>query len=251
MAWFHRLWVSSLRCHHRTAHKFATDAGNTGRGENLRNYMGERVTWDSFYSHNCQSGSSHFDWFFSYDFLRNFLLSLVGDLAPKGYLGPRLHVLDVGCGTSDVGLCLFRDSPVPVMVSCIDRSAPAVLTMRDKLKGLSTISQHPDSRLEYIQGDATDLHSFPSASVSLVLDKGTSDALLRSGTLEACSMVKEALRVLQPNGKLVQLTDEDPDARIPFLEKAGAGPGVTFQELGEKGGMLYYAYIVTRNAPSS
>ncbi|KAM4722699.1 citrate synthase-lysine N-methyltransferase CSKMT, mitochondrial isoform 2-T2 [Rhinophrynus dorsalis] len=208
--------------------------------------MGDRVTWDSFYTSHSPNDTSHFDWFFGYDYLKGFLLSLIRDMVPERYIGPPLHVLDVGCGTSDVGLGLFCDSPLPVLVSCIDRSAPAVLCMNDKLvKGSPVIPGHPDSRLEYIQGDVTDLHGFPSASVSLVLDKGTSDSLLRSSREEAHKMVQEALRVLQPNGKLVQLTDEDPDARLPFLEKAGAGPAVALHELGDKYGMTYYAYIVT------
>ncbi|CAH2325053.1 Hypothetical predicted protein [Pelobates cultripes] len=245
MALIRRLLCSSLPRNH-SARTFGADAGNPGTGERLRNSMGERATWDTFYSRSFPNDSLHFDWFFGYDFLRGFLLSLIGDIAPKVFVGTPLHVVDVGCGTSDLGLCLYRDSPIPIMVSCIDRSEPAVLAMRERLKkGHPVIPQHPDSHLEYIQGDATDLSTFPSTSVSLVLDKGTSDALLRSSRLEACNMVKESLRILQPTGKLVQLTDEDPDARLPFLEKAGAGPTVTPHELGEKNGVLYYAYIVT------
>uniref|UniRef100_A0A8C5R2Q8 Citrate synthase-lysine N-methyltransferase CSKMT, mitochondrial n=1 Tax=Leptobrachium leishanense TaxID=445787 RepID=A0A8C5R2Q8_9ANUR len=248
-----RLLISSLR-RHCSGRTLGTNAvtSNPGKGESLRNSMGDRATWDNFYSSHSLGDTSHFDWFFGYNFLRGFLLSMIGDVAPKGDEGPPLHILDVGCGTSDLGFCLFRDSPIPVTVSCIDRCEPAVLAMRERLdKGHPVIPQHPGSRLEYIQGDATDLHMFPSASISLVLDKGTSDALLRSGKTEAYSMVKEAFRVLHPYGKLVQLTDEDPDARLDFLEKAGVGSAVALQELGERDGILYYAYIVTPTPQSS
>ncbi|XP_053304784.1 citrate synthase-lysine N-methyltransferase CSKMT, mitochondrial [Spea bombifrons] len=244
MAFFRRLLLSSLR--YCTTQKFGTEAGTGEMGETLRNCMGDRATWDAFYSQSSPDNSSHFDWFFSYNFLQDFLLSLLSNLAQESYAGHPLHILDVGCGISDLGLCLFRDSPISVLVSCIDRCEPAILTMRNRIThGHSVISRHPDSCLQYIQGDVTDLYWIPSASVSLVLDKGTSDSLMRSGMLEATNMVKEALRVLRPGGKLVQLTDEDPDVRLPFLEKAGAGPFTILHKLMNKDGMFYYAYITT------
>ncbi|KAM4618034.1 LOW QUALITY PROTEIN: citrate synthase-lysine N-methyltransferase CSKMT, mitochondrial-like [Discoglossus pictus] len=227
---------------HHPSQEAETGMGNAGKGESLRHNMGDGKTWDSIYS-GPTPGSKHFDWFFSFDFLSGFLLSVVCDVAPPGYMGPPLHVLDLGCGTSDVGLGLYRDSPLPVRVSCVDRSIPAVASMNHHLDGHCVTPTHRDSHLEYIQGDVTNLHGFQSDTVALVLDKGTSDSLLHSGKKEACSMVREALRVLQPAGRLVQLTDEDPDARIPFLEEAGAGPVVTFHGLGDGDGISYYAYI--------
>ncbi|CAI9624156.1 unnamed protein product [Staurois parvus] len=78
------------------------------------------------------------------------------------------------------------------------------------------VPAHQDSHLEYLESDVTHLHAFLSGSVSLVLDKGTSDSLLRSGSEQAQKLVLESLRVLKKGGKLVQFTDEDPDARLPF-----------------------------------
>ncbi|KAG8437909.1 hypothetical protein GDO86_008559 [Hymenochirus boettgeri] len=227
--------------HYRLSRKLWTDNG----GDSLRYHMGDGVTWDSFYNRLSSSNSLHFDWFSSYNHLKDFLLSLLNDIAAEQHTETPLKLLDVGCGTSDVGLGIFCDSTVPVCVSCIDRSAPAILAMNNILKGPTIVPKHPNSCLKYIQGDATDLHGFPSSSTSLVLDKGTSDSLLRLSKMDAQRMVKEALRVLHPRAKLVQLTDEDPDARLPFLEEAGAGPGVTFHELGDRDSMPYYAYIVT------
>ncbi|XP_012809792.2 citrate synthase-lysine N-methyltransferase CSKMT, mitochondrial isoform X1 [Xenopus tropicalis] len=245
MLCFRRIFITSVR--HYSTRKQGTDAGRWG--ESLRDNMGAAGTWDSIYNCCSPNGSLHFDWFFGYNHMRSFLHSLICDLAPQNYTGLPLHLIDLGCGTSDVGLGLFCDSPVPVLVSCIDRSAPAIFAMNNILtKGPPITPRHPDSCVQFIEGDATDLHDFPSASVSLVLDKGTSDSLLRSSRMEAHKMVKEALRVLHPKGKLVQLTDEDPDARLHFLEEAGAGPEVTFHNLGDSDGIFYYAYIVT---PSS
>ncbi|XP_018113158.1 citrate synthase-lysine N-methyltransferase CSKMT, mitochondrial isoform X4 [Xenopus laevis] len=242
MLGFRRFFITSMRQY--SSRKQGTDTGSWG--ESLRDNMGAAVTWDSIYNCYSSNKSLHFDWFFGYNHMRSFLHSLICELAPQKYTGPPLHLIDLGCGTSDVGLGIYRDSPVPVLMSCVDRSAPAIVAMNNILtKGPPIIPRHPDSCLQFIEGDATDLHGFPSASVSLVLDKGTSDSLLRSSRMEAHRMVKEALRILHPKGKLVQLTDEDPDARLHFLEEAGVGPEVTFQILGDRDDISYYAYIVT------
>ncbi|KAM5137735.1 citrate synthase-lysine N-methyltransferase CSKMT, mitochondrial isoform 1-T2 [Mantella aurantiaca] len=240
----HRLWFSLRQP---KAQYFGTDAGSKGKGESLRNSMGEKITWDNIYSNNPYNGFSHFDWFFGYEHLKGFLFSLINEIASDKSTGPPIRVLDLGCGTSDVGVGLFRDSQFPLLISCIDNSAPAIHSMRRKLITETPIlPAHQGSLLEYVESDVTHLHAFPSGSVSLVLDKGTSDSLLRSGREQAQQMLLEALRVLKKGGKLVQFTDEDPDARISFLEKLGAQPNMTFHDLGLNDGVTYYAYIVTR-----
>ncbi|XP_073521422.1 citrate synthase-lysine N-methyltransferase CSKMT, mitochondrial-like [Phyllobates terribilis] len=239
----HRMLVLCLR--KPLVQRFGTN-GDRIHGDSLRHSMGSSLTWDNIYS---SKDASHFDWFCNYKDLRGLLLPLIQEMAPTTqHSGQPLHVLDLGCGTSDVGLGLFRDSSVPLLISCVDRSQPAVLAMKDQFMQGLVIPEHRGSRLDYIEGDVTDLRDVPSGSVSLVLDKGTSDALLRSGTEQAQRLVQEALRVLQIGGKLLQLTDEDPDARLSFLEKAGAGPDVTFHDIGDKDVMSYYVYIVTRSS---
>ncbi|XP_077311984.1 citrate synthase-lysine N-methyltransferase CSKMT, mitochondrial [Lithobates pipiens] len=240
----HRLWLSLRQP--RTQY-FGTDAGTRGKGESLRNSMGDRITWDNIYSKSSHNGFSHFDWFFGYEQLKGRLLSLINEIALGDHTGSPIHVLDLGCGTSDVGVGLFRDSQLPLLISCVDNSAPAIHAMRKSLLTETPIvPAHQDSQLEYLESDVTQLHGFLSGSVSLVLDKGTSDSLLRSGREQAEKMVLAALRVLKKGGKLVQFTDEDPDARLPFLEKLGAQPNVTFHDLALNDGVTYYAYIVTR-----
>ncbi|KAM3919703.1 citrate synthase-lysine N-methyltransferase CSKMT, mitochondrial isoform 1-T2 [Leptodactylus fuscus] len=228
--------------------RFGTNGDKT-HGESLRHGMGSSLVWDNIYSSKNSKDPSHFDWFCGYKDLQRLLLPLLCEMAPTiKHTGQPLHVLDLGCGTSDVGLGLFRDSDVAVLISCIDRSKPAVLAMRERFVHQPVIPKHQGSHLEYIEADVTDLHGVRSGSISLVLDKGTCDSLLRAGTQEAQRLVQEALRVLQMGGKLVQFTDEDPDARLTFLEKAGAGPNVTFHDLSDRDGITYYAYIVTRSS---
>lgn len=54
----------------------------------------------------------------------------------------------------------------------------------------------------------------------VVIDKGTTDSLLKSkdGHQLAESSMTEIFRVLHPKGVLWQITDEDPDVRLLFLQ---------------------------------
>uniref|UniRef100_A0A670JL46 Citrate synthase lysine methyltransferase n=1 Tax=Podarcis muralis TaxID=64176 RepID=A0A670JL46_PODMU len=164
------------------------------------------------------SHHGHFDWFFSYDDVSEFLLSFLQSL-PAG----RTQILDVGCGTSALSLGLFRDSPRQLHISCLDFSPPAIDSLRQLVRE-SPPPGHPLSELHCFLADATALTStFEEGSFHLVLDKGTCDTLLRcpQGPGRAKTLVSECLRVLRPTGNLLQFSDEDPDARVPFLEQAG------------------------------
>ncbi|XP_068779882.1 citrate synthase-lysine N-methyltransferase CSKMT, mitochondrial [Struthio camelus] len=204
--------------------------------------MEQPGAWDRFYARRERAGAAgHFEWFFGYE--------AVAGLLPPLLRGPGVaRVLDVGCGTSALGPALYRCCPRPVHVCCLD-AAPAALAALGRLLRSAPPPRHPDSRLRLCLGDATDLagSGFAPASFRLVLDKGTCDALLRcpAGPGRAGRLVAECLRVLQPGGRLLQFSDEDPDARVPFLERVGVA-GVTVQELGVPGVVPYFAYTVEK-----
>ncbi|KAK9541891.1 hypothetical protein VZT92_001909 [Zoarces viviparus] len=109
------------------------------------------------------------------------------------------------------------------------------------------------SRLEFVELDCTQLHEhYGCSSVDLIVDKGTTDALLRSkeGKWKANQVLKQCLKVLRSSGSLLQFSDEDPDARLLWLEMEAQEPGVMaadvgVQEVGERRGMTYYCYQVT------
>uniref|UniRef100_A0A8D2KR78 Citrate synthase-lysine N-methyltransferase CSKMT, mitochondrial n=1 Tax=Varanus komodoensis TaxID=61221 RepID=A0A8D2KR78_VARKO len=210
--------------------------------DNLLCQMDQRDTWDRFYAAKGDgaAGPRHFEWFFGYREIAGLLLTHLQGLPP----GPA-RVLDVGCGTSGLGLGLLRDCPRRLRVSCLDFSPPAVATLRRLLRE-SPPPRHPLSRLRCHVADATRLAgAFPPRSFHLVLDKGTCDALLRGprGPGRAGGLVAACLALLRPEGRLLQFSDEDPDARAPFLERAGGVP-VAVQEVGCFGGIRYYAYIL-------
>ncbi|XP_062454859.1 citrate synthase-lysine N-methyltransferase CSKMT, mitochondrial [Rhea pennata] len=204
--------------------------------------MEQPSTWNRFYTHRERTGATgHFEWFFGYEAVAELLLPLLG--------GPgAARVLDVGCGTSALGLGLYRDCPHPVHVCCLD-AAPAALVALRRLLRAAPPPRHPKSCIRLHLGDATDLAGggFAPASLRLVLDKGTCDVLLRCpvGPGRAGQLVAECLWALQPGGQLLQFSDEDPDARVPFLEQAGAAR-VSVQELGVPGGVPYYVYTIKK-----
>lgn len=209
--------------------------------------MDKKATWDRFYT---ESSSSSFDWFFSFDTVRHFIMPL---LQSQSHQDPLLQVLDMGCGTSSLGPSIYRHSSLPCRVTCADISPVAVRLMQEHFQAEAIQPLNLSSQLEFVELDCTQLHKrFSSGTVDLIVDKGTTDALLRSkeGSGKASTVLKQCLKVLRVSGSLLQFSDEDPDARLLWLETEARGQGVvaadvTVQEVGELRGVCYYCYQVT------
>ncbi|XP_063172718.1 citrate synthase-lysine N-methyltransferase CSKMT, mitochondrial [Candoia aspera] len=206
--------------------------------------MDQREAWDRFYARKEKAGTPRpFDWFFGYKEISPLLGSVLRGLPPG-----QARILDVGCGTSSLGLELYRRSPTQVHVCCLDFSAPAIECLARLLRD-SPPPCHPLSELDCHLGDATQLsHHFAPGSFHFILDKGTCDSVVRGCPHRARRLVAECLRVLSPGGCLLQISDEDPDARVPFLETAG-GANVSIQEIASINGISYFAYTLSQRAP--
>ena len=76
--------------------------------------------------------------------------------------------------------------------------------------------------------------TFPSSSFSVVLDKGTLDAILcgSDSSLHANSMLAECQRVLRPGGSLLIITYGQPSSRLTYLEQRSYEWDVTYEMLG-------------------
>ncbi|KAG8006288.1 Methyltransferase-like protein 12 [Nibea albiflora] len=214
--------------------------------------MDKKATWDRFYAESSSKTTSfkNFEWFFGFDAVQDFIMSL---LQTKPHPDAVLQVLDMGCGTSALGPCIYKHSPLPVRVTCADISPIAVRLMQEDVLARAIQPQNLSSQLEFVELDCTQLHKHYSPhSVDLIVDKGTTDALLRSkeGKGKAGLVLKQCLKVLRSSGSLLQFSDEDPDARLLWLETEAQEQGVMaadvgVQEVGELRGVCYYCYQVT------
>ena len=128
-------------------------------------------------------------------------------------------LLDVGCGMSTLGIDLYQDSLQPCQVICMDISRDALLSLQDKANMCKT---KPCAGVQFLQADILQM-PLQAECVDVVLDKGTTDTLLKDedsnrAKNRALSLYKECLRVLKPSGRLFQITDEDPELRFNLLD---------------------------------
>ncbi|XP_077444156.1 citrate synthase-lysine N-methyltransferase CSKMT, mitochondrial [Stigmatopora argus] len=208
--------------------------------------MDKKATWDRFYFENSSKTSSfkNFEWFFGFEAVQNIIMPLL-----KTRPGPQdpLKVLDIGCGTSALGPSVYKSCLVPVRVICGDISPVAVRIMKQQFGSGAVTPGDRSSRLEFVELDCTQLDKhFDPGSVDLIVDKGTMDALMRSkrGKKNAGVVLKQCLKVLRHSGSLLQFSDEDPDARLLWLETEAPKARVGVQEVGTLGGVCYYCYHV-------
>lgn len=213
--------------------------------------MDKKATWDRFYTETSTATFKNFEWFFSFDAVHQFIMP---PLETRPQPDASLHVLDIGCGTSDLGPCIYRHSTLPVRVTCTDISPIAVQLMQDHIRAKSIQPGNPSSELEFAEMDCMQLNKhFTSSSIDLIIDKGTIDALLRSkeGKWKAELVLQQCLKVLKSSGALLQFSDEDPDARLLWIEtvvrehKVASAANVGVQEVGKLSGVSYYCYHVT------
>ncbi|KAM8880982.1 citrate synthase-lysine N-methyltransferase CSKMT, mitochondrial [Synchiropus picturatus] len=207
--------------------------------------MDKKATWDRFYaeSNRDRKDFENFDWFFGFSSVRDIILPLLQANTPSHQL---LHVLDLGCGTSALGPSIYRHCPLPVHVTCADISPVAVQLMQAHAQASTAEPLSPSSQLEFIELDCTRLHQhYRPSSVDLIVDKGTIDALLRSrdGKDKAGLMLRQCLGALRRSGSMVQFSDEDPDARLLWLETEAQERGVMLADIGVQDvAETYYCY---------
>uniref|UniRef100_A0A8C1YIY8 Citrate synthase-lysine N-methyltransferase CSKMT, mitochondrial n=1 Tax=Cyprinus carpio TaxID=7962 RepID=A0A8C1YIY8_CYPCA len=213
--------------------------------------MDKKATWDRFYTENGSKGQfKNFEWFFGFDSVKDFILPVLQSMS-HSHSG-QLNILDMGCGTSALGPCIYRNSPCAVKVICADISTVAVKLMQKHSNSTLVQPCNPSSALAFLELDCTQLRGyFDARSLDLILDKGTTDALVRSkeGQVKAGQIVKQCLQVLKPSGSLLQFSDEDPDARLVWLERevrgAELGADVGVQEVGKLRGVSYFCYQIS------
>ncbi|MCI4377393.1 hypothetical protein PGIGA_G00203070 [Pangasianodon gigas] len=230
--------VSARRWHH------------TSLTNDLINNMDKKATWDRFYTENSRKGKfKNFEWFFGFHSVKDYILPLLQSMSDTP---APIHVLDIGCGTSALGPSVYTHSQCAVKVTCADISPVAVRLMQEHVESTPLQPCNPASTLIFREMDCTELERhFEPRSLALIVDKGTTDALVRTkeGRAKAGQIVRQCLTVLRRSGSLLQFSDEDPDARLLWLENESQGSevaaDVSVHEVGELRGVTYFCYQIT------
>ncbi|XP_043539647.1 citrate synthase-lysine N-methyltransferase CSKMT, mitochondrial [Chiloscyllium plagiosum] len=207
----------------------------------------KQTTWDTIYQRSQGQPFQYFDWFLGYSSLRGLILQLLQDMESEA----PLKLLDIGCGTSELGPRLYCECPFPLHVYCVDFSPIALAIMRAQFS-LLPLPVSPASQLHFVQMDIGNLSGFQQQSFDLILDKGTLDALLRAddgGEAARCALT-QSLGMLRPGGSMLQISDEDPDVRIVWLESLCLAT-VTALEVDTEKNAGYFAYIIKPTSMST
>ena len=179
--------------------------------------FGSPAYWERKYARELQeeeekeeTGDETFEWFHSYSDFQHVLDEVVDEVveannSEKG--GKSLQILNVGAGNSRLWEDLRDDGYTEVVNS--DVSPTLISSMREQ-------SGEPE---RWILDDIID-SSLPDASLDIVLDKGTGDAVACSGNDALAGMAAEVHRLLTPNGVWFCLShspDRNPQDSLPSL----------------------------------
>ncbi|KAI8470462.1 MAG: S-adenosyl-L-methionine-dependent methyltransferase [Monoraphidium minutum] len=161
--------------------------------------------WDGRYAAARPHQPAHFDWFFSFAALRPLLahaVTLPGE--------PALHV---GCGNSDLGVGLGADG-TPVVNT--DISPVVIAQMRNAAAAAAAATAAAAAAAAAAVADCRSMPQYADGRFGSVIDKGTLDAVLCSGTGlgDARNYVSEAHRLLAPGGVFLLISLGQPDARL-------------------------------------
>lgn len=174
-----------------------------------RAYWRERYDWDK---------QVKMDWLVDADLVSENLEPKIRQLH-KSTRELSLNILDLGCGISDLPTVLLKRCKTPMTMYCVDYSEGAIQWQKGLLTNLNQKHGNLLSNYRLVIADVCQL-PFGDSFFHVVIDKGTTDSLLKSkdGHQLAESSMTEIFRVLHPKGVLWQITDEDPDVRLLFLQ---------------------------------
>lgn len=165
--------------------------------------FGSPVYWDKRYEEN----SNTFEWIIEWE--------EVNDKIKHLFKGDEL-VLDIGCGSSEMGAKLQRDYFKTVVA--IDISSIVIRQM---------IEKHKDNKnLIWLEMDCRAL-KFKNETFDIVFDKGTLDAIVLGSNQEENVYIamREIWRVLKVGGYFIIITFESPEMSLDLYK----GSGMTWQ----------------------
>lgn len=211
----------------------------------LSKQLGEVTTWSKYYSSKeSKSGVDHHDveWFATYENMKPHIddaLKLPSSSSLEN--NTKQLVLDVGCGISHIGPAIARDHP-GVFVHCLDVS----------VESLRMLASTAATECSFVKCDVSESLPYADASVTLVVDKGTTDAVMRGREhmVKLTRMFAEQLRVLRRGGSILQVTTDHPEERCEMLRRycSDDGVAVSYRELDDVVGsqLPVYLYVITK-----
>nr|CAB3262926.1 uncharacterized protein LOC100185269 [Phallusia mammillata] len=213
--------------HHIFGDQHNNDYQSSDAAKNLMMNLGMKEAWSNFYNSSDESR----EWFVSYKDIKDHLDNIIHHNSCQ-------NALDIGCGTSSLGPTL-AEKHSDLSVYCLDASIECLVK-------LST--QFP--QCTYVVCDICNQLPFATCSIDMVIDKGTSEAILRhcDGKKQFGMLMKEVFRVLKPNGIFVQITTEPPEVRLDDLRCSETQINVSFTEIGtESNSLKVYMYFVKKH----
>ncbi len=171
---------------------------------------------ESFWNAHHQNNTSQFDWLLSPAELDEHIHHFFPEQT--------FTFMDLGCGTSECSLYMSRRWSQRVNLILVDFSAQALQNMNGMFQDeidRNLLPKNTLANLSLIQC-CGQRQPFKNDSIEIIFEKGTTDSVLKAidGEAKAVKIVKECFRVLKPGGYYLQVTDEDPELRMHFLQEA-------------------------------
>eukprot|EP00928_Gymnodinium_smaydae_P009365 TRINITY_DN13497_c0_g2_i1.p1 TRINITY_DN13497_c0_g2~~TRINITY_DN13497_c0_g2_i1.p1 ORF type:complete len:483 (+),score=84.75 TRINITY_DN13497_c0_g2_i1:51-1451(+) len=180
-----------------------------------------RDHWSGKYKDGLDGGAlpALHEWHVSYESLRSFFLPQLEGLRANSTANETLRIMDVGCGTSELGFKVREDL------------AGSELMLVDVEPLVSALRQHheADKSVHVVEDDCRFLKSVADASVDVALDKGTLDAL--PGEDDKVSCFRAMVRTLRPTNGLLLSVSFFTATRVLFMQRQAAelGLGLRFR----------------------
>jgi len=216
--------------------------------------FGERTYWEEFYRRKVgddgapQLGAKAdgtFEWFLDPADVVEECVRALGEVEDDD--GAILHV---GCGTSALGIELARATGRDVVN--VDNSSEAIAAMHAAAAAGKHNVEGAGGECLWEERDGTALPAEWAGRFSLIVDKGTLDALAFAGASHAAALCAEMDRVLTPRGRLLFITDEVPEQRVDLLRACLPAFAHTFRSMDDvREDWEYYVYKSQRSPATS
>ncbi|RUS91398.1 hypothetical protein EGW08_000828 [Elysia chlorotica] len=165
-----------------------------------------------------------FEWFLEPGEIVEPILNNIAHIQAQHSVGKTnsfLRYIDIGCGLSDLSLHVLIHCPRPLSAAMVDFVSEALQYQNKRMQEYQQMVQlNSESTLHLICADVLCL-PFRAGEFDVAIDKGTMDALLKDkgqGHFKSGLLMAEVTRLLSPGGRYLQISDEDPDSRLLFLE---------------------------------